>query len=466
MKMGFELNMQQSQKLVMTPELQQAIAILQLPTQELIEYVEEQLVENPVLELKDDSNELENSASDEKEDSPQEEKFDIDWQNYFQDESDLGYTRHSKEKKESVAYENFISEAPTLHEHLMMQYNLIANDQDKEIGEFIIGNLDDNGYLCTSVDDILNHLKIKRKKAEEVLKIVQNLEPAGVGARNLKECLLLQLKSKGIDDDIVRCLIENHLHDLGDGRINKIAKKISLNVHEVQQIVDLIKTLDPKPGRWFASGGDVRYIVPDVVVEKVDGEYVVTINDVYAPKLGINPVYRALMKKNSKCDSNTKNFIEGKLNSACWIIKSIEQRRVTLYKVVSCIVDYQSDFLDYGIKHLKTLNLKRIADEVDLHESTVSRAISGKFIQTPKGVYQLKFFFASGVNNLSGSSTSSNSIKKLLREYISEENKKKPYTDQQLTNMLKSQGIKISRRTVAKYRVEMDIESTNKRRRY
>jgi RNA polymerase sigma-54 factor len=297
MKMGFELNMQQTQKLVMTPELQQAIAILQLPTQELVEYIEEQLIENPILELKDDS-ESDVPAEENKDDLQQEEKFDIDWQEYFQDESDLGYPRHSKETKESVAYENFVGEAPTLHDHLMMQYNLIAADEDKEIGEFIIGNLDDNGYLCTSIDDIIKHLKVSRKKAEKALKNVQSLEPAGVGARDLRECLLLQLKSRGIDDAVIKCLVENHLHDLGDGKINKIAKKESLNVHDVQQFVDLIKTLDPKPGRWFASGNDVRYIVPDVVVEKIDGKYVVLVNDVYTPKLGINPVYRSLMKKN------------------------------------------------------------------------------------------------------------------------------------------------------------------------
>lgn len=465
MRMGFELNLEQTQKLVMTPELQQAIAILQLSTQELTEYIEEQLVENPVLELKEDSQE--EAHGDHSEDSGEKEEFDIDWQEYFQDESDLGYIKAPRERKEEVVYENFLSEAPTLQEHLLLQFHLIVKSElQKKIGEFIIGNLDENGYLCTTVEEIAHHFCVDLHQVEDVLQIIQSLDPIGVGARNLQECLLLQVKGRGLENEYLECLIKHYLHDLGDGKLNKVAKEVGLSVKEVQELMDIIKTLDPKPGRWFASGDSVRYIVPDVVVEKVDNEYVVLVNDVSTPRLGINPLYRTLMKESSKCDSNTRRFIEGKLNAASWIIKSIEQRRMTLYKVVNCIVRFQRDFFDNGVKNLKPLNLKQIAQELDLHESTVSRAISNKFIQTPQGVYPLKFFFASGVGNLSGSSISSHSIKKLLQEYINEENPKKPYTDQQLTNMLKAQGIKISRRTVAKYRDELGIPSTSKRKRY
>lgn len=467
MQMGFELNLQQTQKLIMTPELRQAIAVLQLSSLELAEFVQEQILENPALEIEsgEDANEGINAeVREEKEDS---EKFDVDWQEYFQDGSDLGYVRMPKEEAKEVNYDNFLTRAPNLEEFLTNQLEICGcSPSQKLIAKFIIGNLDKNGYLCVSLNEIGKYCSVSKDEAEKALKLVQSFDPPGIAARNIVECLLIQVNNKKNENKVILSeIIKNHLEDVANGKLLKIAKDLQISVEEVQSLVDYIKTLDPKPGMWFGDNEQITYIVPDVVVEKVEGEYVVLVNDVYTPRLGINPVYRKLLGTDT-VDPNVKKFIEGKLNSAAWVIKSIEQRRLTLYKVVNCIVDLQRNFLDKGVKYLKPLNLKQVADELEIHESTVSRATNNKYIQTPQGVFPLKFFFASGVDNFTGNGVSSESIKKMIKDYINNENPTKPYTDQQLTNMLQSQGIKISRRTVAKYRSELAIPSTSKRKRY
>lgn len=279
------------------------------------------------------------------------------------------------------------------------------------------------------------------------------------------ECLLLQADALNIQNNLLRKIIENHLHDLGAGRQQKIAKELEVSVREIQKAADILKTLDPKPGRRFGSNHDVRYVVPDVSVEKVDDQYVVLVNDTSTPRLGINPAYRRVLYGMND-DEETKKFVENKLNSASWLIKSIEQRRITLYKVANCLVELQRDFLDHGIRHLKPLNLKQVADIVGLHESTISRATSNKYMQTPQGVFEMKFFFTSGVDAVTGTMVSSQSVKKQIRGLFDGEDAKKPLSDQRIADILLGKGINISRRTVAKYRDEMGVPAACKRRRY
>lgn len=466
MRMGMGLNLEQTQKLIITPELRQAIAILQLSSLELHEFIEQEMLENPVLELGEDGEEA-STKEETKEETDELEELDLDWQEYFADGRDLGYTGMRERRTEETSFEQFIGEETTFQEHLMMQLNLSLSEGElRGIGEFLIGNIDDNGYLCISVEEAAKHLASEEQVVEVALKVIQGFEPPGVGARNLAECLLLQLEYLYGDEPLARIVIEEYLEDLAGGRITKIARDLSITPHEVQSIGDLIKTLDPKPGRRFSGNQETRYIVPDVVVEKVAGEYVVLVNEQIGPRLRINSQYRDLLGETLTDGEDTKKFIEGRLNSALWIIRSIEQRRLTLFRVVSSIVEFQRDFLEYGIKHLRPLTLRQVADKLELHESTVSRAIANKHVQTPQGVYELKFFFASGVEKASGQVIAAESIKKTMEELIAREDPANPLTDQVLTDNLNRQGIRISRRTVAKYRDEMGIPSATRRKRF
>ncbi len=477
MRMGYVLDVVQTQKLIMTPELRQAIAILQFSSLELGTYVEQQLQENPMLEIGEDfentnleetlSVEADVSGKEEEKDKDKENEYDIDWQDYFQDSSDLGMTRaESCREQTDYSYENYISSAPNLMEHLMRQLGLVKiSERIRVIAEYIIGNINDHGYFSYSIDEIAQEVDEPAEKVLEALKIVQTFDPPGIGARTLQECLLLQLNYLNLDDPLVCAVVENHLTDVADGKYNRIAQVLGVSVQEIQQVADLLKTLDPKPGRNFSNQNDNRYIVPDIVLNKADGEYEIITNDTSVPRLTINNTYRAVLGQ-SKGDSQTKKFVENKLNAAAWLIKSIEQRRLTLYKVTKCLVELQRDFLEHGVKHLKPLNLKTVADIVGLHESTVSRATSNKYIQTPQGVFEMKYFFSSGLSSIEGSAVSAQSIKKTLQEIVDREDTKTPLNDQQIADMFKTRGVKISRRTVAKYRDEMNIPPIRKRKRY
>lgn len=469
MKLGFGLNLEQTQKLIMTPELRQAITILQLSALELTDYVEQELLENPMLEIKDSWEEREEAKDKTAKENSENEKFDIDWQEYFNDR-DLGYVGKGTggEVQEELAYENFIAKTPSLQEHLLSQFNLLDNSkEEKIIGQFLIGCINEQGYLTEDLGEISTVTNSNQEDVERVLEKIQSLEPVGIGARSIQECLLIQLKQQDNQDPILHRLITKHLEDVAAGRLAKLAHYFGMPPGKLQDYVDIIKKLDPKPGLKYASLTDVRYIVPDIVIERVEGQYVVIVNDSNTPRLMISNAYKAMLNKGeSQADHQVKEFVETKLNSAAWLIKSIEQRRMTLYKVADCIVKLQRDFLDRGIKYLKPMTLKDIAELVELHESTVSRATSNKYVQTPQGVFELRFFFSSGLASDSGIMTSSESVKKLLEELIKEENPQTPYSDQKLTDILKERGIRISRRTIAKYRDELNIPNATKRKRY
>ncbi|MBC9784283.1 RNA polymerase factor sigma-54 [Heliobacterium chlorum] len=476
MPVGLGQYMEQTQKLIMTPDLRQAITILQLNAIELSTYIEQEMTQNPLLELSEQSGDKEERIDtaeanlDTYEQGEQgqgdDEKAAPDWQEFLQRDfaPGLGLGGTSPEKH----YDYFLNEAPTLQEHLSEQLHMAdLDDAQRRIGEYIIGNIDEQGYFRLPLDEVAAALRYPEGDVQEVLQLIQSFDPPGVAARDLAECLRIQLIQKEMLTPQLDRIVKEHLSDLAAGRLSRVAQKLKLPTGQVQDLVDIVKSLDPKPGRKFSHGKDVRYVLPDVVVEKMDGEYVILVNDITAPRLKVNGTYRSLLQQETPQDPETRKYVEQKLNSAIWLIKAIEQRRLTLHKVVDCIVELQRDFLERGLPFLKPLNLKDVADSVGVHESTVSRAIAGKYVQTPRGVFELKFFFGSGVKNKRGEAkTSAESIKGLIRKMVDEEDAYQPYSDQQIADALSARGIKISRRTVAKYRDEMGLLATPQRRRY
>ncbi|MDN5321904.1 MAG: polymerase sigma-54 factor [Clostridia bacterium] len=455
MKLGYQLNMSQTQKLIMTPELRQAINVLQLSTLELNNFIQEQLLENPLLEIIDEGPQTNNEIE-------ENEKFDIEWQEYFHDGSDLGY---QSETKEYIPFEQFVSQAPSLQEYLEEQLRYQLNEKDFSLAQFVIGNLDPWGYCSFPLQETAHDLEVSPEKLEEIIRIIQTLEPDGIGARNLSECLIIQLKKQNKLTPLLEELINYYLNDIGQGKLAKVANSLNIPVEEVQKNVDILKTLNPKPGTGFGSNSETRFIVPDMLIEKIDKEYIVLINDSYTPRLIVSEIYKEIIN-NKSADEITKTFIERKLHGAVWLIKSIEQRRITLYRIANALIELQREFLDKGEKYLQPLTLKDVAERVEVHESTVSRAIANKYVQTPRGLYPLKFFFSSGINNKAGKKISSQVIKKVIEDIINKEDPKEPFSDQMLCNLLQERGFKIARRTVSKYREELGILSAAQRKRY
>lgn len=470
MKLGYDLTIEQTQKLTMTPELIQAIQILQFNTQELDSFVQDELMQNPVLEYdsmegKKDIEVSKTEAMDKKE--AEESDFDLREKIKEAEYDDISYKQWEYSKdNDQTSFEQFVSKEETLEDSLLLQLTFSKlKGQQLKIGRYLVEAIDDNGYLTADLDKVAKCFQVDRSVIEKVLDVIQTFEPVGVGARCLKECLIIQLAAKGLLEDSIEYIILHHLEDLGENKLNKVAKATGLTVPQVQMIADLIRTLEPKPGRQFSSGENVRYVVPDVTVEKIDGEYHVITNDGALPRLMVSPYYVSLAKQ-APNDEELSKYLTDKYNSALWLIRSIEQRKQTIYQVAQAVVDYQKEFLDKGTKYMKTLTLKQVAEALDIHESTVSRSINGKYMQTPRGVFEIKYFFSSGITGNDGEGMSSNSIKSFIKEIIDGEDPKKPYSDQEMVEILGKKGIEISRRTVAKYRESMNILSSSKRRRY
>ncbi|MTI66390.1 MAG: RNA polymerase factor sigma-54 [Firmicutes bacterium] len=457
MRLGFDLSLEQAQKLIMTPELRQAIQLLQFTSLELREYIDQQMESNPLLEI--DSKSQHEDIED-----PTKEMDQEDWKEYLGQYDDISYKSNRKSEQKDYSFENFVSEEKTLKDHLLLQMDLTIFDEiNKQIAELIIESIDKNGYLSNPIKDIAKQLNVNIKEVEKVLKVVQTFDPVGVAARDLGECLINQLKIKGIKDDIAFEIVDKYLEDIAMNKLSKIGKKLNTDIEHVQKVCDLIKSLEPKPGRGFYhEGDDVKFVTPDVVVEKVDGEFVIIVKDSTAPKLSVNSFYKQMINNE---DNDTSKFITQKLNSAMWLIKSIEQRRMTIYNVVKSLLKFQKDFFEKGKMSLKPLTLKEVAEDIDVHESTVSRATNGKYVQTPRGIFELRYFFSSGVKGKSGE-VASTSVKTMISEMIESENPKKPLSDQKIADNLKEKNIKISRRTVAKYRDELNIPSSTRRKRY
>ena len=477
MRLGYDLTIEQTQKLTMTPELIQAIQILQYNSQELEDFVSKEIMENPILEMDNtvpnDSHEnLKDPESSMSEELmyKEAERDDIDLREKIAESEydDISYRQweHRVSNEDVVSFDQYTSKEETLQDYLLLQLTFSElKDRDKKIGRYLVEGIDDNGYLTVDTDQTAAAFGVKACTVERILKVIQGFEPVGVGARSLEECLLIQLEAKGFKDESLDYVIKNHLNDLAENKIQYIAKSIGLTVLQVQAMADLIRTLDPKPGMAYSSGEQIRYVVPDVIIEKEDDGYEIVTNDSTIPSLKVSSYYMNLVK-NNKDDEDLQKYLNDKYNSALWLIKSIEQRKRTIFKVSEAVMKLQTEFLEKGEKYLKPMTLKQIADAVGVHESTVSRSINGKFIQTPRGVYEIKYFFSSGVGSGSGEGLSSNSIKTFIKEIIDGEDPKKPCSDQDMVEILSEKGIEISRRTVAKYRESMNILSSSKRRRY
>lgn len=464
-KLGFDLTIEQSQKLVMTPELIQAIQILQFNTQELDAFVQEQLLVNPVLE-QDQEKETPENASEERS-GGEEDK--LDWKEFIRNGSydDISYKGYrDRDEDRPDTFERYVSSDVTLPEHLMFQYQFATVDKGcRRVGKYIIESLDENGYMTSTTEEISRATGVQEEKVCEALDIIHGFDPAGVGARNLSECLRLQLEARNELTPQMDEIIGKHLEDIANNRLSAVAKDTGMTVLEVQEAADIIRTLEPKPGRQFASEMETKYIIPDVIVEKIEDDYVVIINESSTPHLTVSSYYRNLLGQAEK-DKQLADYLSERVNSANWLIRSIEQRKQTIFNVVSSVVKHQREFFDNGSKYLKTLTLKDIAEELGIHESTVSRSINGKYLQCPRGVYEIKYFFSAGVSDQVGEGVSSNSIKEFMKEIIDGEDKHRPYSDQTIVKILEDKGFNISRRTVAKYRDELGILSSSKRKRY
>ena len=453
-----ELSLKQTQKLVMTPEMQLSIHMLQMPLLELKETMEQELVENPMLELKKETDTV--NAEDSVEDSPDAQikeeleqfaKFERDWQEYYSQSHEKEDTRGKQEKRDYA--ETLITNSSGLREHLFKQLHLVKlSDDDYKIGEIIINEINDDGYLQSSVNELASITNVSPKGVEKILGIIQLFDPAGVGARTIDECLLIQIKSMGKGNTYNQQMVKHHLGDIGKKSYKSIAKNINISEHEVIKEAELICSLEPKPGRQYNSL-QIKYITPDITLKKADkeDEYIIIINNEELPMIRINPLYRKLVQ--SCGEEKAKKFLLEKFKSAIWLLKSIKQRQTTISKVTKYIIKYQKEFLEKGLSHLKPLILQEVADATEMHQSTISRAISNKYIQTPHGLLPLKYFFSGGVSNF----VSSTYIKAKIGHLIENEDRNKPISDQKIADKLNTLGIDIARRTVAKYREALNI---------
>ena len=468
------------QQLVITPQLQQAIRLLQLTRLELVEMISQEMKENPLLEEveegRETSDEDVSTPLERVEESPSVEHTaevkgegegadEFDWENYLENYNLASISRQREQDgEEKPSFENFLTKSTTLFDHLHWQLQLSRlTDEEKEVGMWIIGNLDEDGYLNASLEEYAAQSGMSLEKVEGVLKRIQEFDPLGVAARDLKECLLIQLSQLSPRDPIAEKIVQDYLSLLKNRNYPTIAKRLGVTIERVNRAATVISKLEPKPGR--AYGGEVvQEIIPDVYVYKVEGEYVVSLNDEGVPRLKVNPYYRRILTENRHSQSEDRKYIQEKLRSAQWLIRSIDQRQRTIYKVAKSIVKFQRDFLDHGIQHLKPLVLRDVAEDIQMHESTISRVTNNKYMHTPQGIYELKFFFNAGIPSREGEAMASESVKSLLRELINQEDPRKPYSDEKLVQMLKERNITIARRTISKYREMMKILSSSERR--
>ena len=467
-----------TQQLVLTPQLQQAIKLLQLNRLELEQVLRQEAEINPVLEqelsegqtvsledlLAENRNHQEDGLALATE-SPlgAEAVKEFDWEAYFQD-TGSAYPSFAFEQKEALDYERKLSKPEDLISYLLWQLYLSDLDEKgRRIGEYIIGNLDERGYLTLSVEEIARDLSVSEEEVLRVLRKIQFFDPVGVAARDLKECLLIQLEHLGLKGTLAEELVKNHLKDLELGRYTQLAKKFEVSPEEIEAALEVIRGLEPRPARNYIEL-EPQYIEPDVLVTKEGGEWTVRLNDEGLPRLRISPYYRKLLS-DPAVPLAAKQYIQKKLRSATWLIKSIEQRNRTLLKVSESIMRFQRDFLEKGLTGLKPLILRDVALDVGLHESTVSRVTTGKYIDTPHGIFELKFFFSTGYRSGSGEEVATETVKQYIREIIAGEDPRKPYSDQKIADILKEKyGVKIARRTVAKYRDQLGILPASRRK--
>ncbi len=473
--MGLELrqNLKLTQQLVMTPQLQQAIKLLQLSRFELLEAVQQELLENPMLEEapKELSEEHEPQApsAEERTDFAYEEADlvrNADWENYLGDFSSTAKQVQFKETEaleEMMSYEARLSGKPSLEGHLLWQLCLSTNTEEEEIiGEVIIGNLNSQGYLEPALEEIASQTLSPLALVESVLRRVQHFDPVGVAARSPKECLLVQLDVLGQDDPILVSLVADHLEDIEKRRYKPLLRKFKIQMEDLKAYLDIIQTLDPMPGASYGSDSTI-YVSPDVFVYEYEGDFVIVMNDDGLPKLQLSPYY--MEDTSLAVKGPDREYLHDKMRSAQWLMKSLHQRQKTLYKVVESIVRFQRDFFEHGVTKLKPLILKDVAEDIEMHESTVSRITTSKYVATPHGIFELKFFFNSALDLDDGTQVGSESVKAIIKKMVSDEDPKKPYSDEKIAAVLKDKlDVNIARRTVAKYRSVLGIESSSKRK--
>ncbi|BDG03281.1 RNA polymerase factor sigma-54 [Anaeromyxobacter oryzae] len=500
MSLELKQHLKMTQQLVMTPQLQQAIKLLQLSRMELVDLIRTEVTENPLLEGADEPDEeptqsgespAEVAEHEAKPEHKETEKLqevkgeeganEIDWDQYLDHYQLQGHTAPSNRglaDEELPGYEATLTKKTDLVDHLVWQLRLSAFSPDEErVAMLIIGNLDDDGYFKmpavegeseeTTTRDPLVRVAFEAgvgiEFAEKVLKKVQQFDPMGVAARDLRECLLLQIRYINADTPEIVAIVERHLKHLESKNYGAIAKDLKISIEEVVKAVKVISRLEPKPGRAY-TGEEPQYITPDVYVHKMGDKYVTVLNDDGLSKLRISGMYRAALKNGEA--GKAKEYIQDKLRSAVWLIRSIHQRQRTIYKVTESIVKFQRDFLDKGIAHLKPLILRDVAEDIGMHESTVSRVTTNKYVHTPQGIYELKFFFNSAINKTGGDEIASEAVKNHIKQIVAAEDPKHPHSDQKIVELLKTQNIEIARRTVAKYREVLGILPSSKRKKY
>lgn len=469
MALEARLQLKQTQKLVMTQMLQQAIKLLPLSRLELVQTIRNELVENPLLEetlLEEDeaaSTDQEDSITEDEGQETGELDGDIDWDVYMQDMREMGLSW--TDRQELPSYESTLSPQLSLGDHLLWQLNLSVPDEtSREIGTYLIGNIDEGGYLTTSVEEVAQSLNVGLEQVEAALQLIQGFDPTGVASRSLKECLLIQIRQGELAGSVVEQVVEKHLEKLYEQHFPRIARDLGVSLEEIIQSVQTIRKLDPKPGLRFSSESS-GYIIPDVIVLKVGDEYQIFFNDEGVPRLRVSPYYYNMLNSKDSLQPEARKFIEEKFRSAVWLIKSIEQRRQTLFKVARSLVRYQREFLDKGTAHLRPLILKDVAEDIEMHESTVSRVTTNKYMHTPQGIFELKYFFHSGIDSMEGDTMSSVTVKDMIRKLVDSEDPREPLTDQQIVGRLGEENVRIARRTVTKYRKELKILQSSRRRR-
>jgi RNA polymerase sigma-54 factor len=476
MALSQKLHTRLVQKLVLTPSLQQAIKLLPMSTLELSELLNQEMVENPMLEEVPAEETAETPAEKTEETAERPETAeapaektdtwdDQDYEYFFGEYLDDGYKpRMPTEVKELPPIENTLSTSTSLTDHLRWQLSMQTDDAlVREIGEAIIGNLDDDGYLGATVEELVAMGPWEAAAVGRALDAVQRLDPIGVAARDLRECLLLQLRHLHPDEAIAARIVAEHLQLLRNRQIPELAKQVGVSIDDLRPHVELVRHLDPKPGSRYNPTGS-QYVTPDVYIVKVEDDYVAALNEEGLPQLRISPVYRRLLDKKSGNTDETRAYVKDKFRSALWLIKSVEQRQRTIHKVATSLIKFQRDFLDHGIEHLRPLVLRDVAADIGMHESTVSRVVTNKYVHTPQGVYEMKFFFHSGISSAYGESVSSVTVKQRIKKIIEEEDAKRPLSDSKIVAILQREGLELARRTIAKYREELRIPTSNQRK--
>jgi RNA polymerase sigma-54 factor len=482
MALEIRQNLKLTQTLIMTQKLQQAIKLLQLSRMELLDEIHQTLEANPVLEDQvfeekgEEGKEGETWSASGSSESAEGESGEnnaggqtaeeMNWDAFLKDQSVPSDYREFQEyeEREAPPYENLNAQKTTLKSHLLWQLCLAQLDEEGEkIGALIIGNLDADGYLRATVEEIAQEVLVNAARVEEVLALVQGFDPVGVAARDLRECLLLQLRATGEPDPLVEAIVDGHLTNLANRNYQAIARDLKITLEEVYAASEAITQLNPRPGQEY-DAEDPAYINPDVYLQKVGDDYVITLNEDGLPKLRVSQFYLEAMRHPEKLSDSARAYIQKHLDNALWFIRSIHQRQRTIYLVAESIVRFQREFLDHGLAYLKPLTLRQVAEDVQMHESTISRVTTSKYIHTPQGVFDMKYFFNSGINMALGDQIASESVKEKIRQLVQSENPEEPLSDQEIADLLRKDNVIIARRTVAKYRGMLGVLSSSKRK--